>query len=261
MNGKNISIPFGMVFKKYYCFKCGTRLVKERTHRVVTKDDKDYYQFHDYNMFPRVAHDVYSYRFKCPSCKARISFDEQCIIERIQKKFKSKALSSNEIKDNYKEFKEKNNKRVLIRNIVIPFVFILLAFTIFYLVMPKTRIEGFIAFIIFFIITNTITIISEIKHYKGTHKLRYYQSHSFNKESLMEKLHAYSSHNKELIKSSNNCYCFYCKSTILSSDINDYIDEGNTALCPNCGIDSIIPDSVNEVIDEQVLDDMNKYWF
>ena len=38
------------------------------------------------------------------------------------------------------------------------------------------------------------------------------------------------------------------------------VPEGS-AVCPNCGIDSIIPDSVNEVINEQVLDDMNKYWF
>ena len=42
MKGKSYSIPFGMVFKKYYCSKCGTKLEKEKTHRVVTKNDKDY---------------------------------------------------------------------------------------------------------------------------------------------------------------------------------------------------------------------------
>ena len=30
MNGKSWSIPFGMVFKKYYCSKCGEKLVKEK---------------------------------------------------------------------------------------------------------------------------------------------------------------------------------------------------------------------------------------
>ena len=42
MNGKFIFIPFGMVFKKYYCSKCGTKLEKEKAHRIVTKDDWDY---------------------------------------------------------------------------------------------------------------------------------------------------------------------------------------------------------------------------
>ena len=39
MKGKSWSIPVGMVFKKYYCSKCGGKLVKSKTHRVVTKDD------------------------------------------------------------------------------------------------------------------------------------------------------------------------------------------------------------------------------
>ena len=84
MKGKNYSIPYGMVFKKYYCSKCGMELEKERTHRVVSKDDKDYYQYHDHGTFPRSDHDVYDYRFKCPYCNTRISFEEQCIIKRIQ---------------------------------------------------------------------------------------------------------------------------------------------------------------------------------
>ena len=132
MKGKSYSIPFGMVFKKYYCSKCGTKLEKEKTHRVVTKNDKDYYQYHDYGMFPRSDHDVYDYRFKCPYCNTRISFEEQCIIERIQKKCNSKILSSIEIKDNNKECKTRDNKRVLIRNILVPTVFISLFFAMFY---------------------------------------------------------------------------------------------------------------------------------
>ena len=90
MNGKSWSIPFGMVFKKYYCSKCGEKLVKEKTHRVVTKDDLDYYQYHEKDMYPRSPVDVYSYRFRCNNCRKAITYNEQCILEIIQKKYKAK---------------------------------------------------------------------------------------------------------------------------------------------------------------------------
>ena len=45
LRGKSWSMPVGMVFKSYYCSHCGTKLVKSKTHRVVTKEDKDYYQY------------------------------------------------------------------------------------------------------------------------------------------------------------------------------------------------------------------------
>jgi len=107
---QSYSIPFGMIFKKYHCSKCGAQLEKEKTHRVVTKEDKDYYQYHDYVEFPRRDVDVYDYRLKCPSCGARIAFDEQCIIERIQKKCGQEVLSNADIKEHYEECKEGTTK-------------------------------------------------------------------------------------------------------------------------------------------------------
>ena len=77
----------------------------------------------------------------------------------------------------------------------------------------------------------------------------------------MRKLHVYSSHNRELILKSNKCYCFYCKSILSSNEIIKYIDNNETALCPKCDIDSIIPDAIDDTIDQKVIDDMNQYWF
>ena len=57
-----------MVFKKFYCINCESKLVKEKTHRVVTKDDSDYYLYHDRGTFPRNDVVVYEYRFKCEKC-------------------------------------------------------------------------------------------------------------------------------------------------------------------------------------------------
>lgn len=85
------------------------------------------------------------------------------------------------------------------------------------------------------------------------------------KNEKLRRLHKYCTFNKELIKKSKKCYCFYCKSTI---DVEDmlkptvqYIDGGKTALCPKCGIDSIIPDATGEEITDKVIDEMYEYWF
>lgn len=260
MKGKSYSIPFGMVFKKYYCSKCGTKLEKEKTHRIVTKNDKDYYQYHDYGMFPRSDHDVYDYRFKCPHCNARVSFVEQCIIERIQKKCNSKILSSIEIKDNYKECKTGDNKRVLIRNILVPTVYISLFFPMFYFYRTNKESFSLCILIVLYILSVLGIVIGSIRKYKGNYKLRRLQSYSHEEESKLNKLHVYCSHNKELIITSKVCHCFYCKQKFDSSEVVEYIDNGQTGLCPKCGVDTILPDSLGE-INDKVIDEMNKYWF
>ena len=77
----------------------------------------------------------------------------------------------------------------------------------------------------------------------------------------MERLHAYASHNKKMIGKSNKCYCFYCKSVFENGEVETYLAEEKTALCPKCGIDSVIPDSIDEKIDEAIISEMHDYWF
>lgn len=261
MKGKSWSIPFGMIFKKYYCSKCGTKLEKEKTHRVVTKNDKDYYQYHDYGMYPRYDYNVYEYRFKCPKCNERRSFKDQCIIEKIQKKYNIKILSINQIKDNYNLFKEEDNKRALSRNIIIPIVMYIIFFVIYFFTLTDRTLRDFgllSAIFMFLAITTTISI---VRNYKGKGKIRIKQSYSHEHITKMKKLHTYASNNKNLIEESNVCYCFCCKKIVDKNEIKEYIDEDTTALCPNCGVDSVIPDSIDEELNGKVIDDLNNYWF
>ena len=44
-------------------------------------------------------------------------------------------------------------------------------------------------------------------------------------------------------------------------DTPKYLEGENTALCPHCGIDAIIPNNVDEPIDNELIEGMNKYWF
>ena len=72
-------------------------------------------------------------------------------------------------------------------------------------------------------------------------------------------------HKKEIIES-KICGCFSCMKTFLPIEIKQWCDENNTkgatALCPKCGIDSVIGSKsgypVNDII---FLSEMNEYWF
>ena len=43
--------------------------------------------------------------------------------------------------------------------------------------------------------------------------------------------------------------------------IKEYIEAGTTAICPNCRVSAIIPDSVDEDINLEVINNMNEYWY
>lgn len=72
--------------------------------------------------------------------------------------------------------------------------------------------------------------------------------------------HAACSHHKKQLEYSGACGCFYCLSVFTVGDIEDWIDNGETARCPKCGIDSVIP--LTEVPStDAFLKRMQEYWF
>ena len=74
--------------------------------------------------------------------------------------------------------------------------------------------------------------------------------------------HSYSSNHKQSLSKDNKCGCFYCLEIFESSLINEWIeDKRGTALCPFCGIDSVIGESSGYPITKEFLSSMKKYWF
>jgi len=78
--------------------------------------------------------------------------------------------------------------------------------------------------------------------------------------------HKGSAQNETIIRNSNTCGYFYCLSIFPVEEIgeDDWTDdfmEERTALCPKCGIDSIIGDAGGYRITEELLKQMQKYWF
>ena len=80
-----------------------------------------------------------------------------------------------------------------------------------------------------------------------------------------EELHALSFENEELVKKSNYCGCFYCGKIFKSSEVIDWCIDNNarTAVCPYCGIDSVLQESLDGsyILDSDLLFNMNQRWF
>ncbi|WP_295569937.1 cytoplasmic protein [uncultured Stenotrophomonas sp.] len=56
----------------------------------------------------------------------------------------------------------------------------------------------------------------------------------------IKEAHKYSIRHRGELKDSETCGCFYCLDIFDYKNIEDWIDDGDTALCPSCGIDSVI---------------------
>ena len=73
--------------------------------------------------------------------------------------------------------------------------------------------------------------------------------------------HKHSSNHRGEIARSETCGCFYCLATFKWSDVVERVDGGNTVLCPECGIDSVVGSASGYPITEEFLKRMNDYWF
>ena len=259
MRGKSWSIPTNMVLKKNYCHKCGTKLDKEKTHRVVTKDDPDYYNYHEVGHYPLNDYDVYSYRFMCPHCKNRMSAKEQSIISRIQKKCKFKVLSEIDLETYYDVCKNKDDKNDKFISYLVPNIMILIVYIILYFY--GNLLENILFYAFMLILFEVFLIVGNKRSRKGKYVSLRKPGYTKERKELLNKLHSYASNNKELIMKANRVHCFYCKSNISYKDIKEYIDNDSTGICPYCGVDSLLPDSMDELIDEEIINDMNRYWF
>lgn len=75
--------------------------------------------------------------------------------------------------------------------------------------------------------------------------------------------HRFASYHKDQILAAKLVGCFYCYSIYPPSEIKEWIDRGNTALCPKCGIDSVVYEVKNVTIEltPEYLKKMGEYWF
>ena len=67
--------------------------------------------------------------------------------------------------------------------------------------------------------------------------------------------------NKSLQAISNNAGCYHCMKSFSASDIKEYTDSGETALCPLCKVDAVAFDCTGYDLGEASLAKANRSWF
>lgn len=83
----------------------------------------------------------------------------------------------------------------------------------------------------------------------------------YNQQQLV-KMHRDTIFNKKKLKKRNHiCGCFSCLETFDSSDVVETCDNGQTALCPNCGIDSVLSETRTLKITDSLLSQMYNRYF
>ena len=77
----------------------------------------------------------------------------------------------------------------------------------------------------------------------------------------MKGIHSHTLRNRKEIEASDNCACISCCEIFNPSEVEEYIDEGETALCPKCGIDAVIGDFTGISLDPTTLNELHKEFF
>jgi len=79
--------------------------------------------------------------------------------------------------------------------------------------------------------------------------------------------HKSTGYNRELLKQSKKCACCYCLKIFTTDKIDEWIDrreaegEGQTALCPFCSVDCVLPDAAGFPLIDEFIEKMHAYWF
>lgn len=67
--------------------------------------------------------------------------------------------------------------------------------------------------------------------------------------------------NREKLMSAQVCGCFYCMRIFDPKEIVWEDEMDHTAMCPYCGIDSVLPESATLPITKPLLKKMHEFWF
>lgn len=79
---------------------------------------------------------------------------------------------------------------------------------------------------------------------------------------ILTDAHKHSRNNREEIKQSDQCGCFYCGRTFSPSVIVRWVTKNEqTALCPFCDIDSVIGSAAGFQLTPEFLQAMHQRWF
>jgi hypothetical protein len=90
----------------------------------------------------------------------------------------------------------------------------------------------------------------------------------------VETAHGHTSFHRAAIEASGLCACGHCHARFPPAEIVEWTDwlpsvpfavrsrdNGQTAVCPRCGVDAVLPDSVGLDLSEAFLSRFRDHWF
>lgn len=82
----------------------------------------------------------------------------------------------------------------------------------------------------------------------------------------LETIHRYCSHHRQLLKESATAGCISCGASFKPAEIREWVAERSdgmeeTAKCPRCGIDAVLPSAAPVALDERTLAALQTFWF
>ena len=120
MKNKSVSIPMAMITKKFFCHKCGERLIRNARTRTIKRGDPDFKEHSRVGRSHLIGDvELTEYDFKCPACGKIIRYEEQCVIGKIQKQLRKKILSDEEVINNREKAEDSMDKNANIFKVII----------------------------------------------------------------------------------------------------------------------------------------------
>ena len=71
----------------------------------------------------------------------------------------------------------------------------------------------------------------------------------------------YSIRNREGLVPGTQSACYYCLNVYPAEEVTEFTDAGDTALCPYCGIDAVLPQHAGYSFERDNLEAMRAFWF
>jgi len=79
-------------------------------------------------------------------------------------------------------------------------------------------------------------------------------------EDVLTQAHKHCTRNRPFLRDQVRCGCFHCQSIYTADKIVDWADDGQTAICPCCGVDAVLSAHTDPVT-AGFLAQMHVRWF
>lgn len=80
-------------------------------------------------------------------------------------------------------------------------------------------------------------------------------------DKIIREIPMHSMKNAKEIRNSMTCGCYKCCNVFPKEQITKWTDNGQTALCPICEIDSVVAESSGIPLNTESLKIIHDYWF